>query len=235
MTGLDELHVVVPVRDEEDLLPRCLDAVAVAALSLSQVPGAPRVTVIAVLDRCGDGSEEVALTRSVETLHCDAGRVGAARRLGVARVQALTAGVSPQRIWVATTDADSAVPEHWLREHVRAAEAGAHVATGPVHPDPHELSTLLLARWHERHGIETVTSVVHGANLGFRLDGYLAVGGFLDLPEHEDVRLVGALLAAGARRDELPAVLTSARREGRTPGGFAGYLRTLAAGEAEVG
>jgi hypothetical protein len=69
---------------------------------------------------------------------------------------------------------------------------------------------------------------VHGANLGVRADAYLRAGGFATLPEHEDVDLV-ARLRADPRVDVRPSdaadVLTSGRTTGRTPGGYAGYLR----------
>jgi hypothetical protein len=228
VTGMEELHVVVPARDERLLLPRCLDALGVAALSLAQVPGAPRVTVTVVLDRCTDGTAEVVRDHPVTVVTTDVGNVGAARRLGVASVLASTAALPARSVWVASTDADSVVPERWLREHVHAADAGARVVTGPVLPDPGDLSAQLLDRWLAHHGPDTATTVVHGANLGFRLDAYLAVGGFRALPEHEDVVLVGALRAAGAAPGAVSTVLTSGRRHGRTPGGFAGYLRRLA-------
>jgi hypothetical protein len=76
---------------------------------------------------------------------------------------------------------------------------------------------------------------VHGANLGVRASVYRSAGGFADLAEHEDIDLVarcralGATTVASARAD----VLTSGRQVGRTPGGYAGYLRTsLVDGEA---
>ncbi|WP_193608309.1 glycosyltransferase [Nocardioides lijunqiniae] len=228
MTPLEELHVVVPARDERELLPRCLDALGVAALSLAQLRDAPRVTVTVVLDRCTDGTAEVVRDHPVRVMTTDVGNVGAARRLGVASILASTAGLSPRRVWVASTDADSVAPERWLRDHVAAAAAGAQVVTGPVLPDPGDLGAQLLDRWLALHGPDAAARVVHGANLGFRLDSYLAVGGFRTLPEHEDVVLVSALVAAGARRGAVPTVLTSGRRQGRTPGGFAGYLRRLA-------
>ena len=68
---------------------------------------------------------------------------------------------------------------------------------------------------------------VHGANLGIRSSTLAAAGGFAPVPEHEDVmivdraRLLGAKIFASAQAN----VLTSGRSEGRTPGGYARYLR----------
>ena len=65
---------------------------------------------------------------------------------------------------------------------------------------------------------------VHGANLGVRADAYLRAGGFPDRPAHEDVDLVAALVASGARVVATDAcdVLTSGRLVGRAPGGVRG-------------
>ncbi len=64
-----------------------------------------------------------------------------------------------------------------------------------------------------------------------RLSAQDLVGGYPRVAEHEDVILVAALRRQGvpvARAREV--VRTSARLHGRTPGGLAGYLSTLAAG-----
>ncbi|MFC6344030.1 hypothetical protein ACFP8W_18770, partial [Nocardioides hankookensis] len=68
---------------------------------------------------------------------------------------------------------------------------------------------------------------VHGANLGVRLTAYLEAGGFPEVREHEDVALFEAVLRTGRPWVTGTRVTTSARLRGRTPGGFAGYLRAL--------
>ena len=79
-------------------------------------------------------------------------------------------------------------------------------------------------------GGATVNGHVHGASLGIRADVYAAAGGFDAIAEHEDVdlvqrcRVLGANLHASASAE----VLTSGRFIGRTPGGYAGYLRAQA-------
>ena len=77
---------------------------------------------------------------------------------------------------------------------------------------------------------------VHGANLGFAADAYLAVGGFRPLPTAEDHALVDDLLAAGIpllRTAQIP-VVTSARPRARAPRGFAWLLTTLATAEETI-
>ncbi len=77
---------------------------------------------------------------------------------------------------------------------------------------------------------------MHGANLGFAADAYLAVGGFRPLPTAEDHALVDDLRAAGIpllRTTRIP-VVTSARSRARAPRGFSWLLATLAAAEETV-
>jgi GT2 family glycosyltransferase len=80
-----------------------------------------------------------------------------------------------------------------------------------------------------KSGTEGEHHHVHGANMGFRADAYWKVGGFRALPTGEDVELVERFEAAGYQicRDPALSVATSARSQGRAPGGFAAHLRKL--------
>jgi glycosyltransferase involved in cell wall biosynthesis len=224
-TRIDRLVVVVPARDEESRLPRCLTALADAIQAVEEEFGAdvPAITVIVVLDSCTDGSAGVvAGWPQFQALECTAGAVGSARRQGVA---AALSGVNPATTWVATTDADSAVPRRWLAVQLALAEAGTELVLGTVLPDV-ELPAPERARWHGAHALVDGHPFVHGANLGVRADSYLRAGGFSDVDTDEDVLLVAALRRLGVRecRTALIPVLTSGRLDGRVPGGFGGYL-----------
>lgn len=233
-TRIDSLIVVVPARDEESRLPRCLAALddAVAAVTAECGADVPAISVVVVLDRCTDGSAGVvARWPRVRTLTSTAGSVGSARHAGVLHLLAgLPAGAAPERTWVATTDADSAVPRRWLAVQLALAEAGTELVLGTVLPDE-ELSADERARWHEQHTLVDGHPHVHGANLGVRADRYLAVGGFSPVESDEDVTLVAALRGLGVHecRTALIPVLTSGRLTGRVPGGFGGYLTGLVA------
>jgi glycosyltransferase involved in cell wall biosynthesis len=229
-TRIDNVVVVIPARDEETRLPRCLAALADAVEALEREFGAgcPTVSVVVVLDRCTDGSAGVvARWPRFRSLECTAGSVGSARRAGAAL---LLAGASPARTWIATTDADSAVPARWLVVQLALAEAGTQLVLGTVLPDG-ELPAAERARWHDAHTLVDGHPYVHGANLGVRADSYLAANGFSDVDSDEDVLLVAALRLAEVRecRTALIPVVTSGRLEGRAPGGFGGYLTGQAA------
>ncbi len=227
MTALTRVQVVIPARDEEARLGGCLRSVEAAAQRLVAARPWVRCGVTVVLDRCTDASATVARGHAVDVVESRWGNVGAARRQGVEHLEREEGAHEPGRVWVACTDADTVVPEDWLLAQLQQAEAGAGLVLGGVLPDPTDLDPRVAGLWRERHRGSVAGDHVHGANLGFRLDHYRAVGGFRALAEHEDVALVRALREHGVREGAAPTVVTSARLVGRTPGGFAGYLTHL--------
>lgn len=224
---IERLLVVVPARDEEDGIGRSLAALATAvAVARADRPDLA-VALVVVADRCTDATAEVARDAGAHVVTTRAGQVGAARRAGVAAARLLLPPGESDRTWLASTDADTRVPSAWLVHQLGRADAGARLVLGRAEPDPADLPPATWRAWQQRHSATDPTVHVHGANLGVRLDAYDAAGGWPRLREHEDRRLVDALLAAGARAESALPVLTSGRRTGRTPGGFAGYLRAL--------
>lgn len=239
--------VVVPVHDEQELLGRCIAALRHAVAHEAQRPGGVRTEVVLVLDGCTDGSAAVARLSPFHVVEVTACRVGAARAVGVdvALAAAMAAGDGStseartpglDQVWVASTDADSAVPAHWVTSQVALADAGADVVVGTVRPDPADLSPRQRAAWAATHVPGHANGHVHGANLGMRADVYRAAGGYPPVDEHEDVDLVARARATGARvvASDDAWVLTSGRQQGRTPGGYARFLREDLVGGAQV-
>ncbi|MDN5764733.1 MAG: glycosyltransferase family 2 protein [Humibacillus sp.] len=230
-TKIDVVHVVVPARNEEALLPRCLDSIEVAGSLLQAEQPDIEISVCVVLDGCTDRSEELVRQRpSIRGLTIDSCSAGAARRHGLDDVARRTPRRSRHTTWVANTDADTLVPPHWLTAQVALAAAGIQLVVGTVVPDADDLAAAVLAEWWARHDLGESHPHVHGANLGFTLGAYLTVGGYRSVREHEDVTLVRALRDAGVpwRATDTTRVLTSGRRSDRTPGGFGRYLHHLA-------
>lgn len=234
---IDRVAVVVPVRDEELLLPRCLDALAAAA-ALAENEGVP-TSMTVVLDRCLDRSAEV--VASYEGLFADlrvvvssAGRPGPARAAGVAAALATT---DPARAWVACTDADSVVPVDWLVRQLGWAEEGWDAVVGTITVDSWAHWSPQVATRFGRHYEHRPSWAdpdaghhhVHGANLVVRGAAYLAAGGFPALEVGEDQALVAALVESGARvlRTAALPVMTSGRCHARASGGFAAFLSAL--------
>ena len=224
-TGLCAVAVVVPARDEEELVGRCLASVVVAVRRLRAARPEVTVRVVLVSDASTDATEAVArAVEGVDVLVVDAGAVGVARAAGVRHALDLLGDPDPAATWLACTDADSVVPADWLLSQVRHAEAGADVVVGTVRPEG--LRGRRLVTWARTHVPGRPNGHVHGANLGVRVDAFTAAGGFPAVAEHEDVQLVEGLRASGVRivASDEAEVLTSGRRIGRTPGGYAAYL-----------
>lgn len=234
------IGIVVPARNEELRLSRCLASLAAAGAMLRGIDNAPpRIRLIVVVDSSSDDTLAIAQGwPGVEVVVSNAGRVGAARATGVASLltSEARAGTPARHVWVACTDADSAVPADWLVEQVRHARAGVELLLGTVRPDPDELVAGLLAAWRLRHLISDGHPYVHGANLGIRGDTYCAVGGFSDVATHEDTMLSVAVRRAGAAvlSTGSAPVLTSGRIAGRAPEGMAHYLRELSQSELSL-
>ena len=128
------IGIVVPARNEERRLPRCLAALESAAGALRRSEAsAPRVRIIVVVDGCTDRTREIAAGwAGVDVVVIDAGRVGAARASGIGHLLAAeaAAGTEAQQVWIACTDADSAVPTDWLQTQLPLARSGADMVLG---------------------------------------------------------------------------------------------------------
>ncbi|MFB9831088.1 glycosyltransferase [Actinoallomurus acaciae] len=200
--------VVVPAHNEQERLSACLAALGDA-------------TVVVVADACADRTAEVARRGGAIVVEVAERNVGAARAAGVREL--IGRGVS----WVATTDADTLVPTGWLTAQLRLAARRWDAVAGTVsvadwtgHPPWRP------AAFARRYARDTP---VHGANLGFTAEAYLAAGGFPALRTGEDHALVEAMEQAGRRvlRTTEVNVTTSARLRYRAPHGFGHLLATL--------
>jgi glycosyltransferase involved in cell wall biosynthesis len=226
---LNRLAVIVPAHDEEELLPGCLGALAVAAARLAAADGIA-AEVIVVADACRDSTAAVALAHGARVLTTSSGIVGVARAAGAA----LALG-TPGPVWLACTDADSQVPPDWLRRQLRHAAAGADLVLGTVTvPDwagwPPGTGQVFEREYRQRFS-PSGHDHVHGANLGIRGSAYLLAGGFPPVRVGEDRLLAEAAARHGLRivTDPADPVRTSARRRARAPDGFSVALAALPA------
>lgn len=184
---IEHVAVVVPARNEGERLAQCLRSIRAAVTRLRAERDGVRVRIVVVLDSCTDNSNAIASALTdVMRVHCSFANVGAARAAGVRWALCSLRG-RPERTWIASTDADSEVPETWLVDQVRLAERGWDVTLGGT------------------------AGQVHGANLGVRASAYLESGGFAIGVENESAPFVDSLRQLGARIVELdePPVSTS--------------------------
>ncbi|MCZ4119978.1 glycosyltransferase [Streptomyces sp. H39-S7] len=229
------IAVVIPAHNEQLLLPRALDALEVARRHPA-LAGVRIVTVVAA-DSCRDRTAALAREAGAEVVELSGRNPGAARAAGVAHALAVL-GTRPARTWIATTDADSAVPPDWLARQAGHAGEGWEAVVGTVRVEswpPH--AAALAARFEELYeasrpaaGLHWEHPHVHGANLGVAASAYLRIGGFPPLTVGEDRGLVAAL-ERGAHRVLRTAdctVVTSARLRARARGGFGDHLIGLA-------
>jgi hypothetical protein len=225
--SISAIGVVIPARDEEARLGRCLDALAVAIERVWPVV----VTTVVVLDSCVDASPAIAAARPwVTTASIGARNVGQARRAGVEVVMRQLAALPADEIWLANTDADSCVPPAWLQGQLALAADGFDAVVGTVAVlDWSDHHAEARTRWTADYLSVEQHTHVHGANLGLSAAAYAAVGGWPRLPAHEDVELVRRLSRHRILATSALPVVTSARRDPRAAGGFGDTVKRLAA------
>lgn len=210
------IGVIIPAHNEEKLLGDCLDSVVRAG----RHPRLKNETVLIVvaLDDCSDGSQSVAQGREVMTVSVLDRNVGTARAAG-ARM-ALGQGCR----WLAFTDADTIVGEHWLASQLELAADAVCGTVAVGYWDSYDEG--VRQQHHDAYQDRDGHRHVHGANLGVSAKAYCLAGGFSNLKSSEDVALINALKATGAQIawSAAPRVWTSARRAYRAPDGFGAAL-----------
>jgi glycosyltransferase involved in cell wall biosynthesis len=213
------IAVIVPAHNEARLIGSCLRALQAAA-SHRALEG-EAVTIVVALDRCSDATAAVCRRFGVQAVRVEAGCVGVAR--AVASERALSLGAR----WIGCTDADSRVPQDWL---VRQLHCGASAFCGVVTVDDWlDYAPAVQQQFLASECLQDGHAHVHGANMGFSAAAYRDSGGFLPLASGEDVALIAAIQASGARVARLaaPQVVTSARRHARAVHGFSAFLKRL--------
>jgi hypothetical protein len=243
--------VVVPARNEQDRIGRCLTSLRRA---LADVPEGVTTAVAVVLDRCTDATPErvaslvadwpqaTILTvppshrsdvAAIDRTGLRGSGVGALRDLGLRAVMERLSDHPAAGTWLLSTDADTTVPPDWVHAHLQQATDGVHAVAGLADlaaTDHLAAGALWRYRAIVEHGLHGVTHHhIYGANLGVRADAYLTVGGFPAEGSGEDHGLWQRLAAAGYTLVQPVGirVRTSARLRGRAEGGLAGLLRAL--------
>jgi glycosyltransferase involved in cell wall biosynthesis len=221
--------VVIPIHNEEELLGGALNALDNA---LNALPATIDHRVALVLDACRDASQDIARRWAAENsavlVYGEEANVGAARRAGCAALLEWWRLRARRAVWLATTDADSRVPQQWLTAQIAAHEAGADLWTGRVAVEDWCHGQAGAAqRWTALY--EHEIAPIHGASMGISAQRYLDIGGFASLPTGEDRDIYSRAMSSGAvpHHDSSVDVITSARRTARAPLGFAHALANM--------
>jgi GT2 family glycosyltransferase len=247
-----DMCVCVPARNEGTRL-----AAFFASLADQDWPSTVCV-VIAVNNTTDDSLDEIASAQArhagrleIHAVTADfplaLAHAGSARRLamteGLRRLSDVEHGI------LVSTDADARPPADWLRNIASAFDRGADLVGGRIvideehEPLPESVARLRRAwdrYWHKVRAIEDAIDPVAwdpaprhgdhtGASLAIRARHYLACGGVPLVPTGEDLALVRAAVAIGARLAH-PAnlyVRVSPRIEGRAEGGMAETMKRL--------
>jgi glycosyltransferase involved in cell wall biosynthesis len=228
MSAIWHMCVLIPARNEEELLPECLMSVLEARKQLSSTTSCD---IVVAVDRSTDRTSEIARTmlRGKGTVvSLDAGAVGEARTLA-AEVALRRYQGSLDHCWLANTDADCCVPTSWLADQLMLCALGAEAVAGTIDViDFSEHSPGVDLRFRSSYHVspDGTHPHVHGANFGVRADAYLRAGGWGSLCTAEDHDLWNRLADHGSRRVSIDRVkvVTSGRRVGRAPLGFAAAL-----------
>lgn len=210
------IAVIIPAHNEADLAGACVASVQVAA-TVPELDG-EHVMVVVVLDSCTDDTADIVEGLGAMAIAVNVKNVGKARAAGAAL--ALHAGAR----WLAFTDADTVVARDWLTAQLRQ-QADAVCGTVAVE-DWQDYGERMRSHYARSYNDRDGHRHIHGANLGVCAHAYQRVGGFPPLTSSEDVALVNALIASGAKVawSAAPRVVTSARRNFRAPDGFGATL-----------
>jgi hypothetical protein len=150
-----EACVVVPARNEEEILARALDALRLQYDHKSNRLSPDRYEVILLLNNCTDASEAVALHYqqmhptfhlyiATCTLPSDEAHVGKARRLLMDTAYHRLQRTRTHYPAILSTDADTIVAPDWIARNLAAIEEGADVVGGVINLFPEDLSVLKL-------------------------------------------------------------------------------------------
>jgi glucosyl-3-phosphoglycerate synthase len=230
--------VVVPARDEQDLIASSLRALAAqTGIEMHEYE------VLLVLDHCTDATadraRQVADAHPLFRLHLLDGPglgSGHARRVGMdAACERLTGLCRPEGL-IASTDADTVVAHDWLFVQLDATEHGARAIGGRIELGPGSLPQSVV-RWHSERGSsrhqklmadpDQLGATEHwqfsGASLALTAETYARVGGLEPRAALEDEGLEQVLRKERIPIERLLSVraTTSSRLDGRASKGLA--------------
>ncbi|MDB5641630.1 MAG: glycosyl transferase, partial [Hyphomicrobiales bacterium] len=209
-----DVAVAIPVRDEEERIAACLEALARAARHAHEKVHVRSVTLL--LNNCTDASGTVVEDLRAQlpfpihvidvALPPERAHAGAARRM-VADHAARSLDATGQAGVILVTDADSCVSRDWLSTHAAAFAQGADAVAGVVRINPSDLAhwpaDLRRRELAEARYSALLSQIAHvvdpdpldpwprhdqasGANLGVTLAAYRRSGGIPEIALGED-------------------------------------------------
>jgi glucosyl-3-phosphoglycerate synthase len=236
--------VVVPARNEEDLVTSCLEA-----LATQERVAHHEYEVLLILDRCTDGTAERAReiggvhpSLNLRFLRGPGEGSGPARKVGMDAACARLLRVGRPEGLIACTDADTVVAPGWLAAQLRAASKGARAIGGRIELADDGSLPEHVRRRHSEEGRRRHEHLLRdpageaqhwqfsGASMTLTATVYKQVGGLEPLTALEDEHLEKVL-----RHHDVPIhrllsvrVTTSPRLVGRATRGLSNDLAKTA-------
>lgn len=242
--------IAIPARNEADRIGGCLSAIAAQPDAHARIAG-----IVVFANNCTDTTAAVAVATSVPfPLHVieavlppDRAHIGHARRGATDGAFQVLKNAGQGDAIIAGTDADSRVAPGWLAALLAAFDDEVDAVCGAIDLDGPVPAGLAQRRAAEAAYAEMTARAAAlldpmphdpfpnhiwcwGANLAVRAKMLANVGGSPLVDLAEDRALHAALLRHGARIRHCDAarVRTSARSDGRAPGGFADLMASYA-------
>ena len=241
--------IVIPVKDEEENLIPCLDALRNQKNNCNQNLSFLNYEVLVLANNCQDNSFSLVQKYQqhyadfhlwVEKIQFseDDANIGNARTLLMNIAYERLMKVNPENGIIVSTDGDTCVDQHWLYNIEQEMARGCDVVGGNIITDvqddfilPYHLDDLIY-----QNLIVQINSLINpqvynpwpshfqcfGASLAIRATIYHSVGGIPKVRYLEDVALIEALELVDAKIRRSPAVkvYTSARKTGRVEKGL---------------
>jgi glycosyltransferase involved in cell wall biosynthesis len=220
--------IIIPAKNEEELLPRCLQSLKSA---INELPNYCTYDMVLAVDSSIDRTFEIGekfILPNGMVINISEGTVGKARLLATEVALKRYRG-NLEHCWLANTDADCEIPSNWLTYQLNHAMQGTQALAGIVSVDNFKDHKEHVAqRFVETYilNADGTHPHIHGANLGMRADAYIDAGGWNCLKTAEDHDLWNRLRLSNIsmKSDSKLCVITSGRRIGRAPNGFADAL-----------
>ena len=242
--------IAIPARNEADRIGACLSAIATQPHAGVRIAGVivfanncTDDTAVIAAAFAAASAVPFPLHVIVADLPPDQAHIGHARRGATDAALALMMSAGMDDAIIAGTDADSRVASDWLAALTTAFAAPVDAVCGAIDIDGPLPPALARARSDEAAYADiTARAAAYldplphdpfpnhiwcwGANLAVRAKVMIAIGGSPIVELAEDRALHSALLRHDARirHSDTVRVLTSARTDGRAPGGFADLM-----------
>jgi glycosyltransferase involved in cell wall biosynthesis len=125
-----KFSIIIPARNEEAFIGRCLDSIVVA-----RTPYPSQVEIIVAINRCTDRTEEIARSYGATICHTEVRNLAAIRNVAATRAKGEM---------ILTIDADSWMTPNMLTEIERALKSGKYIGGGVlIRPERLSLGLLL--------------------------------------------------------------------------------------------